>query len=150
MPRERINSLAELATNSPNWDKKDPPELQLRHDMMRAKLRGFLDRPDALQRAYPITNTSLPARYARAIATYRHGEVSSAIAQVDALIQSQSRQPVFLRAQGPGAAGSRTAGGGHCAVARSDRTRAGPDADPRHAGAGPDRNRTIRAWRTRR
>jgi predicted Zn-dependent protease len=100
MPRERINSLAELATNSPNWDKKDSAELQLRHDMMRAKLRGFLERPEALQRAYPITNTSLPARYARAIATYRHGEISSAIAQVDALIQSQSHNPYFYELKG--------------------------------------------------
>ena len=77
--------------NSPNWEKKDPPELQLRHDMMRAKLRAFLDRPDTVQRAYPPSNTSLPARYARAIATYRHGEISSAVTQIDALIQSSSR-----------------------------------------------------------
>ena len=100
MPRERINSLAELASKSPNWEKKDPPELQLRHDLMRAKLRGFLERPETLQRIYPITNTSLPARYARAIATYRHGEISSAIAQIDALIQSQPHNPYFYELKG--------------------------------------------------
>lgn len=100
MPRERVNSLTELATGSPNWDKKDPPELQLRHDMARAKLRGFLDQPETLQRTYPITNTSLPARYARAIATYRYGQLSSAIAQIDALIQVQPHNPYFFELKG--------------------------------------------------
>jgi predicted Zn-dependent protease len=100
MPRERINSLTEIATRSPNWDKKDPPELQLRHDMARAKLRGFLDQPDTLARAYPLSNVSLPARYARAISTYRHGQLSSAIAQIDALIQSQPQNPYFYELKG--------------------------------------------------
>jgi predicted Zn-dependent protease len=100
MPRERINSLTEIATSSPNWDKKDPPELQLRHDMARAKLRGFLDQPDTLARAYPVTNTSLPARYARAISTYRHGQLSSAIAQIDALLQAEPHNPYFYELKG--------------------------------------------------
>src|SRR5207244_10903339 len=46
MPAERVAALEILAKNSPNWDKRDSPELQLRHDMMRAKLTGFLDRGD--------------------------------------------------------------------------------------------------------
>src|SRR3954467_11803522 len=60
MPKERIESLATVAAANPYWDKKDPPELQLRHDMMRAKLHGFMDRPDTLQRAYPMNDVSLP------------------------------------------------------------------------------------------
>src|ERR1700724_633792 len=38
MPAERVNALEELARSSPYWDKKDDPALQLRHDMMRAKI----------------------------------------------------------------------------------------------------------------
>ena len=57
------------------WDKADPPELQLRHDMMRAKLAGFLERPDSVARRYPSTDTSLPARYARAISAYRFAAI---------------------------------------------------------------------------
>ena len=79
----------------PNWDKKDPPELQLRHDMMRAKLTGFLDRGDTVARRYPATDTSLPARYARAIATYRHADLRNAIGQIDGLIQAAAEQSVF-------------------------------------------------------
>src|SRR6478672_493457 len=50
MPADRVRSLEELARTSPYWDKKDAPALQARHDLMRAKLFGFMDRPDAVAR----------------------------------------------------------------------------------------------------
>jgi predicted Zn-dependent protease len=100
MPAERVTALETLARSSPNWDKKDPPELQLRHDMMRAKLSGFLDRADTVARRYPATDTSLPARYARAIATYRHGDLRNAINQIDGLIQAQPNNPYFYELKG--------------------------------------------------
>lgn len=100
MPAERVASLANLAQASPYWDKKDSPELQLRHDLMRAKLYGFLDRPDAVARRYPATDTSLAARYARAISAYRHSDLRVAIAQIDGLIQSQPNNPYFYELKG--------------------------------------------------
>ena len=84
MPPERVAALEVLAKASPYFDRKDSPELQLRHDMMRAKLSGFLDRPDTVYRRYPLSDHSLPARYARAISTYRYGNGRDAIAQIDA------------------------------------------------------------------
>ena len=74
MPADRVAALEVLAKASPYFDRKDSPELQLRHDMMRAKLSGFLDRPDTVARRYPLGDHSLPARYARAISTYRHAD----------------------------------------------------------------------------
>jgi predicted Zn-dependent protease len=100
MPAERVAALEILAKNSPNWDKKDSPELQLRHDMMRAKLTGFLDRGDTVARRYPPSDTSLPARYARAIATYRHADLRVAIGQIDGLIQAQPNNPYFYELKG--------------------------------------------------
>ena len=100
MPRERVAALDELVKTNPYWDKLDPPELQLRHDMMRAKLAGFLERPDAVARRYPSTDTSLPARYARAISAYRFGGVASAVAQIDALIATQPNNPYFHELKG--------------------------------------------------
>jgi predicted Zn-dependent protease len=100
MPRERIASLENLARESPYFSRKDPPELQHRHDMMRAKLSGFIDRPDAVQRRYPSTNNSLPARYARAIANYRFGNVRDSIASVDALIAEEPNNPYFHELKG--------------------------------------------------
>jgi predicted Zn-dependent protease len=100
MPAERVAALEILAKNSPNWDKKDSPDLQLRHDMMRAKLSGFLDRADTVARRYPPSDMSLPARYARAISTYRHSDLRAAIVQIDGLIQSQPGNPYFYELKG--------------------------------------------------
>jgi predicted Zn-dependent protease len=100
MPAERVAALEEIAHTSPYWSKLDPPELQARHDLMRAKLYGFLDRPDTVYRRYPLSDTSLPARYARAISTYRHGEMRDAIAQIDGLIQAMPNNPYFHELKG--------------------------------------------------
>ncbi len=100
MPAERVAALEILAKNSPNWDKKDSPELQLRHDLMRAKLTGFLDRGDTVARRYPPSDTSLPARYARAIATYRHADLRAAVTQIDGLIQAEPNNPYFYELKG--------------------------------------------------
>jgi predicted Zn-dependent protease len=100
MPEERMAALAELV-KTPYWDKKDPPELQFRHDMMRAKLFGFTERPDTVLRHYPFSDTSPPARYARAISAYRFGDNQhSAMAQIDSLIQSMPNNPYFYELKG--------------------------------------------------
>ena len=100
MPAERVAALEELARTSPYWDKKDDPALQLRHDMVRAKISAFMERQDTVYRRYPLSNDSLPARYARAIVTYRHGDLRSAVAQIDALIQQQPSNPYFHELRG--------------------------------------------------
>jgi len=100
MPAERVAALEEIAHTSPYWDKLDSPELQARHDLMRAKLYGFLDRPDSVYRRYPLSDTSLPARYARAISAYRHGDMRDAMAQIDSLIQAQPNNPYFHELKG--------------------------------------------------
>ena len=100
MPADRVAALEELAKSSPMWDKKDDPALQLRHDMMRAKISGFMERPDTVLRRYPQSDASLPARYARAIASYRHGDPHAALTQIDALIQAQPNNPYFHELRG--------------------------------------------------
>jgi len=100
MPRERVAALEELVKNSPYWERKDPPELQLRHDMMRAKLSGFMERPDTVMRRYPPTDTSLPARYARAISAYRHADLRAALVQIEGLIQTQPHNAYFYELKG--------------------------------------------------
>jgi predicted Zn-dependent protease len=100
MPAERVAALEELARSSPYWDKKDDAALQLRHEMVRAKISAFLERQDTVYRRYPLSNDSLPARYARAIATYLHGDLRNALAQIDGLIQLQPANPYFHELRG--------------------------------------------------
>ena len=54
MPADRVAALEVIAKASPYWDVKDPPALQLRHDLMRAKLSGFLEPADTVLRRYPL------------------------------------------------------------------------------------------------
>ena len=103
MPTERVAALEGVARQSPYWDKKDPPELQARHDMMRAKLSGFMERPDVVARRYPQTDQSLPARYARAISTYRHSRFARRHRPDRRADRGAAEQSLFLRIEGPGA-----------------------------------------------
>src|SRR3569833_1039298 len=100
MTAERVANLIQAAKTSPYWETKDPAELQLRHDMMRAKLSGFLERPDTVARRIPASDRSLPARYARAITTHRHSNLHPAITQIDELIQAQPGNPYFYELKG--------------------------------------------------
>lgn len=100
MPSERVQALEGLAKASPHWDKQDPPALQARHELARAKLYGFIDPRDGLARRYPISDNSLAARYARAIAMYRFGNPAAAMQQIDALIQVQPQNPYFHELKG--------------------------------------------------
>jgi predicted Zn-dependent protease len=100
MPAERVAALEELAHSNAFWGKKDDPALQLRHDMVRAKVSAFMEPQDTVYRRYPLSNDSPPARYAHAIATYRHGDLRSALAQIDLLIQTQPNNPYFYELRG--------------------------------------------------
>lgn len=100
MPQQRIVQLRELVTESPYYNNVDPPELQFRHDLMKAKLFGFLDDPQIVFNRYPQTDQSLPAHYARAIATYRQSGVKVAMPQLDALIAAKPDWPYFYEIKG--------------------------------------------------
>jgi predicted Zn-dependent protease len=100
MPADRVAALQEFARSSPYWDKMDDPALQLRHDMVRAKISAFMERQDTVYRRFPLSNSTLPARYARAITTYLHGDLNNALAQIDGLIQAQPNNPYFYELRG--------------------------------------------------
>jgi predicted Zn-dependent protease len=100
LPPQRLAQLRNLVTSSPYYDVKDPPELQMRHDLVRAKLFGFLDEPEAVFNRYPQSDQLLPANYARAIATYRKSGVQVAMPQIDALIAAKPDWPYFYEIKG--------------------------------------------------
>jgi len=100
LPRQRVANLRDLAKRSPYFGKKDPPELQARHDMMRAKLSGFLDNPQTVLNRYPKSDQSLPARYARTIASFRRSGLVAFLPQIDALIREQPNNPYFYELKG--------------------------------------------------
>ena len=95
---DRLARLRKLAAASPYFNQKDTPELQLRHDLMRAKLAGYLDQPGNTLNLYPKSDTSLPGRYGRAIARFFSGgagALEAATGEMDGLIREQPMNPYF-------------------------------------------------------
>lgn len=100
---DRLARLRNLVNTSPYLNAVDPPALQLRHDLMRAKLAGYLERPGNVFNRYPARDTSLPARYARAIARFfsgGNGALEAALAEVDGLIKEQPQNGYFYEVKG--------------------------------------------------
>lgn len=82
---QRIEALRRPVEAMPNYDKRDSAERLAQHALIRAKIHAFLNPPNDTLRTYLESDTSLPARYARAIAWYRDGQTAKALAAVDAL-----------------------------------------------------------------
>ena len=98
--RTRVAQLRQRVEASKFLNVKDSPDLQLRHDLVRAKLRGFTLPAQDVMRMYPPEDKSLPARYARAIAANCSGNCSKAIAEIDALIKEKPASPYFWELKG--------------------------------------------------
>jgi predicted Zn-dependent protease len=95
---DRLARLSQIVTASPYVNQKDPPSLQLRHDLMRAKLSGYLETPATVFNRYPQTDTSLPARYARAIARFFQGgtgALEASVQDIDGMIRENPSYPYF-------------------------------------------------------
>jgi len=101
MPIDRIRNLEEEAKKSPYWNAKDPPALILRHQLVQAKLAGYIGGAQMVMQKYPSTDQSMPARYARAIAMFRRGDIKNALPVIDGLIKDLPENPYFweLKAQ---------------------------------------------------
>lgn len=100
LTRERLATIQHHVEGSPLSDRQDPPELVARHKRMVAKLHGFLDSPAVTLRTYPPSDTSVPARYARAVAYHQKREHDKALAEMDSLLKESPDDPYFQELRG--------------------------------------------------
>jgi predicted Zn-dependent protease len=100
MPVDRIHNLEIAVKGSKYYDTPDKPEIMLRHKLMQAKLVGFLQPMQTVIQRYPLSDTSLPGRYARAIAMFRSGDTRNAIPVIDSLIRDLPSDPYFYELKG--------------------------------------------------
>lgn len=100
MASERISQIENLARRSQYFERRDPAELQLRHDMAVARLNALHEGSRTVARRYPSSDTSLPARYARALSEGRSGSTSRAVQQLDQLIGVQPSNPFLWESRG--------------------------------------------------
>jgi len=100
MPLERIAQLQEIAQKSPYFDEKDPPPLQQRHDLVRAKVTAYAyqNNPQRVLRQY--SDNSLPSRYARAIVAFHTGGYQAAAPALSELIAAMPQNPWFYELKG--------------------------------------------------
>jgi predicted Zn-dependent protease len=100
MPRDRIQNLQTLAEASPYFNVKDPPALQQRHDMARAKIAVYAQGQAASSRLFRKQPDGLATTYAEAISAYQYGNPRAAAAKADALIKAQPNNPYLHELRG--------------------------------------------------
>jgi predicted Zn-dependent protease len=96
---ERIESLQNRVVTLAHYNAKDSPEALAEHEVMKAKLDGFIN-PQVSMTKYDEKDMSYPARYARAIAYYQMKEPEKALKRVDALLAEQPNNPYLWELKG--------------------------------------------------
>jgi len=97
---ERISSLQGVVESDAAWNAPLNPVLEARFQRVKAKLTGFVSDPPQTLRTYPVTDNSVPARYARAYAWHRSAYPDKALEEVDALLSGAPTDPYFLELKG--------------------------------------------------
>jgi predicted Zn-dependent protease len=97
---QRIEYLREHVEHGRCSDKPDPPGSVEVLRKIKMKLHAFLDPPPTTLAAYPESDTSVLARYARAIAYYRIPDLAKAVPAVDALIRDFPNDPYYRELKG--------------------------------------------------
>jgi predicted Zn-dependent protease len=97
---DRVEALREVVENQPHHDATDSPENLRRFAFMQAKLVGFLRTEGQTLSRYPLSDTSQPARYARAVAYYRASQLDMARTELNVLIADDPSNPYFQELMG--------------------------------------------------
>ncbi len=100
LSQDRAQSLRTHVSRSKLTGRLDRPAYVAMHARMRAKLYAFLESYAITLRRYPERDSSLPARYARAIATHRHKNSERAVELTDELIREHPNDPYFWELKG--------------------------------------------------
>lgn len=97
---DRIARLRTRAQENGLWDTLDSERSVQQLEMMHAKLIGYLEHTNRVYVRYPETDTSLPARYARAHAAINTLDFDLALSETAHLIESDPENPYFHELHG--------------------------------------------------
>jgi predicted Zn-dependent protease len=96
---DRIEAVHAHLRKHPHTKRAIPPEMEATFQRIKAKMMAFLNPQKALA-TYKEGDTSLPARYARAIALYRQGQFAMSLNHIEALLKSHPQDPYFYELKG--------------------------------------------------
>ncbi|HSK40922.1 MAG TPA: M48 family metalloprotease, partial [Arenibaculum sp.] len=99
LTRNRIDAVRAHVARSPVSDAPLPAAFVESHDRMKAKLLGFINPVQALQR-FKEDDPGIAARYGRAIALYQRGDLDRALPLIDALIDAEPDNAFFHELKG--------------------------------------------------
>lgn len=100
MSRERMQTIRAAIGRSAYHDQTPDPVLEEQHKRMVAKLFAFLKPQLATLQRYPENDSSVWARYARAIAYYRRGQFDKSLPIIDDLLKDRPEDPYFWQIKG--------------------------------------------------
>ena len=96
---ERVQALTQRFRADPAWTRPPDPDLEARFQRVKGKLIGFVTPKQAVVK-YPESDPSVPAHYARAYAYHMSSYPDKALAETDALLQTNPHDPFFLELKG--------------------------------------------------
>ena len=96
---ERISILENLYKKDPAWDRPSDPQLEARYQRVKAKLLGFVNSKQAINK-YPESDQTVPAHYARAYAYHLGAYPEKALSEAEALLKTNPHDPYFLELKG--------------------------------------------------
>ena len=97
---DRITTLRHTLETAPAWNAPTDPKLEEAFLRVKAKLKGYVDDPRQTLQAYPLTDQSVYAHYARAYAYHKGGYPDKAQAEAAALVKADPHNPYFLELEG--------------------------------------------------
>jgi predicted Zn-dependent protease len=97
---DRVEALRDRVAAQPHYDVVDTPDNVRRLQFMQAKLIGFIQTLGQTLARYPASDTSQPARYARAVAYYRVSDLERARAELEVLMAEDPANPYFQELMG--------------------------------------------------
>lgn len=97
---DRINTLRDTYEKDPAWDRPSDPAIEARFQRIKAKLAGYVDKPENTLRDYPEEDQSTPALVARAYAYHKQAKMDLALEAADTLIERAPSDPYFLELKG--------------------------------------------------
>ena len=100
LTRDRMDLLRRRIAEAKSGNGDLPPGMEAAFLLVRAKLDGFLSIPGTVLRAYPQSDQSAPALYARAAAEHRLTHDDDALALMNRLVAQQPANPWFRELRG--------------------------------------------------
>jgi predicted Zn-dependent protease len=119
---DRIQSIHDYMRKCTHKERSIPLDIENKFQRIKAKMMAFLEPQRALA-TYKSSDTSLSARYARAIAQYRLGQLSQASHMINDLVSEYPNDPYFHELKGQVLFETGDVGGAVPALRRADSLR---------------------------